>query len=132
VVSIVTLVLNQILLLSMAIAFAHMSAVAISIISTSVVAVPSFELHRRWVWKKKGRSRLMKEVVPYVTLAFVGLVLSTACVALAVSLSHPLVHDRVAHAAVTDGAYLFGYMVLWGFRFVLLERYVFGRPNDPR
>jgi putative flippase GtrA len=132
-VSIATVTLNQILLLSMAAAFAHLSLVVVAVIATSLVTVPSFELHRRWVWKKTGRSYFIKEVLPYVTLAFIGLLLSTGCVALSVALSHSMVHDRVAHALVGDAAYLSGYVVLWVVRFFILEKYVFvRREGDPR
>ena len=46
--------------------------------------MPAYYLNRAWVWGKRGKSHLTKEVVPFWAFAFSGLVLSTIIVALIV------------------------------------------------
>src|ERR1700733_9537415 len=41
-----------------------------NILATSVATIPSFELNRRWVWKKVGQRSLLAEVGPFCALSF--------------------------------------------------------------
>ncbi len=41
-----------------------MSASWANVVATAIGTVPSFELNRRWVWAKRGRRSVVKEVVP--------------------------------------------------------------------
>ncbi|HEX2117654.1 MAG TPA: hypothetical protein VHF91_00595, partial [Acidimicrobiales bacterium] len=36
-----------------------------------------YYLNRKWAWGKKGKSHLMKEIVPFWSLALLGLIFST-------------------------------------------------------
>ena len=51
-----------------------------NVIATAAGTVPSFELNRRWVWRRTGRRSLAAEVVPFCALSFLGLALSTLAV----------------------------------------------------
>jgi len=55
-------------------------AVGSNIFSVTVSAVPAYLLSRYWVWQKRGKNHLMKEVLPFWSLAILGFVLSTAAV----------------------------------------------------
>ncbi|MBV8950729.1 MAG: GtrA family protein, partial [Actinobacteria bacterium] len=57
------------------------SPVTANVIATAVGTVPSFELNRRWVWRKTGRRSVWREVAPFWVLSFTGLAVSTAAVA---------------------------------------------------
>ena len=59
---------------------AGLSAVPSNVAAVSIGTIPAFLIARYWVWRKKGRSRLMKEVVPFWALTFTGFVLSTVAV----------------------------------------------------
>jgi len=72
-------VLGQILLYS-AQTVAGLSAVPANVAAVSIGTIPAFLIARYWVWQKKGRSRLMKEVVPFWGLTFTGFALSTVAV----------------------------------------------------
>src|ERR1700731_1607668 len=61
-----------------------------NVVATAVGTVPSFELNRRWVWRRRGHRSLVSELVPFAVLSFAGLALST----LAVQLAAPVAHRR--------------------------------------
>src|SRR3954470_7649423 len=54
-----------------------------NVISTSVAAVPSFELNRRWSWQGRSGRAKPDQVVPFFVMTFIGLGLSTYVVHLA-------------------------------------------------
>ena len=47
-----------------------------------ISAFPAYYLSRKWVWGKSGKSHFKKEVLPFWIFVFIGLVFSTAMVAL--------------------------------------------------
>ena len=51
-------------------------------LATAIGAVPSYEMNRKWAWGKRGKSHLLREVVPFWALAFLGWGLSTISVIL--------------------------------------------------
>ena len=57
-----------------------LSAVVASTLATSIAAVPSYEMNRKWAWGKTGRSHIMKEVVPFWTIAIISWGVSTLAV----------------------------------------------------
>lgn len=54
--------------------------VASNIFSVSIGAIPAYVLSRYWVWEKRGKNHILREVVPFWTLALIGFALSTAAV----------------------------------------------------
>jgi putative flippase GtrA len=101
-----------------------------NVIATSVATVPSYHLNRRWTWGRNGTSDPWREVIPFWTLAFAGLALSTLFVALADPWAAHLALGPVLHSAALVGAHLSGFAVLWGAQFVVLDRVLF-RPPKP-
>src|SRR5580692_2517782 len=55
-------------------------AVLANVAATAVGTVPSFELNRRWVWRRSGSPSLTQQALPYCLLALAGLVLSSVAV----------------------------------------------------
>src|SRR5436190_12775411 len=73
-VSVISVIVSQIVLFA---AQSFWSARTSNIVAVCVSAIPSYYLNRAWAWGKTGKSHLMKEIVPFWSLAFLGLVFST-------------------------------------------------------
>jgi len=78
-VSAFNVILGQILLYGAQVLLSWPPAVA-NVFSVSVGAVPAYVLSRYWVWEKRGKNHVMREVVPFWTLALIGFAVSTAAV----------------------------------------------------
>lgn len=79
-----------------------------------VAALPAYLMSRAWVWEVSGRHSLRREVIPFWTIALVGLIVSTLFAEAA---------DRWFGAGlVVNFASLVGYFVVWVGKFLLLDR----------
>lgn len=78
-VSAFNVILGQILLYGAQV-LASWQPVAANVFAVSIGAVPAYILSRYWVWEKRGKNHVMREVVPFWTLALIGFALSTAAV----------------------------------------------------
>jgi putative flippase GtrA len=93
------------------------AAVTANITAVSIGAIPSYTLNRAWVWGKRGRSHLWREVVPFWALALVGLAFSTVVVAIA---------DNWWDAPlVVNAANIFAFGMLWVAKYLLLDTILF-------
>lgn len=100
-----------------------------NVVSVGITTVPTYYLNRAWVWKKRGRSHMGKEVLPFWAFSFAGLAISTLLVGL-VSHGHhgkPTLTQQLTY----DVAQLAGFGVLWIARFFVLDRLMFGRVHFP-
>jgi len=104
-----------------------------NVIACAVATVPSYYLNRTWTWGRGGTSSLWREVVPFWTLAFVGLAFSTwaadfgSTVARQVAVSH-----QMATAIVMASA-LLAFGVLWVGKFAIFNLILFAeRPRHLR
>jgi putative flippase GtrA len=98
-----------------------------NVVATAAGTVPSFELNRRWVWAKKSKRSLMKEVVPFCVLSFSGLGLSTLAVKLAAEWAAGAGLGPGAVAVASQVANLMTFGSLWVLQYFLLDRVLFGR-----
>jgi putative flippase GtrA len=109
----------------------HWSAFWANIFACGVGTVPSYQLNRRWAWGKQGRGHLVKEVMPFWVLAFIGLAFSTWWAVQAESIAH---HHHLSHGMqtlVVEGAVLSAYGVLWVGKFVIINKLLFvHHPQD--
>ena len=96
-------------------------------VATAIGTVPSFELNRRWVWAKRTRRSILKEIAPFCLLSFTGLGLSTLTVSLAAAWSTAYGLGSGATALISQAANLGTFGALWVVQFVLLDRVLFGR-----
>ncbi|MCU0311500.1 MAG: GtrA family protein [Acidimicrobiales bacterium] len=85
-----------------------------NIVSVGIGAVPAFYMSRAWVWGKRGRSHLKKEILPFWIFTFSGLVMSTAVIA--------YVDDHTSNRVAILAAQLATFGVLWVLRFFLLDK----------
>ncbi|MGD0853562.1 MAG: GtrA family protein [Acidimicrobiales bacterium] len=101
-----------------------------NIVATCIATVPYYYLNRLWVFKKSGRSHLTKEVLPFWTIAFVSLVLSTLAVKFAGSQVHSISSKNV-RGAILVAANFATYGILWIAKFVVFNRYLFNTKGEP-
>ena len=98
-------------------------AVLANVLATAVGTVPSFELNRRWVWFDRSQRSVLRQVTPFCTLSFAGLVISTLTVR-AVS-ARTIDLGRGWHTLAVEAANVAAYGALWVVQFVLLDRVLF-------
>jgi putative flippase GtrA len=93
-------------------------------------AIPSYYLNRTWAWGKTGRSHLLKEIVPFWVIAVIGVIFA--------GWTQNLAGDYVAHHHITGlvrqvlilGAYLGGFAILWGVKYVIFNKLLFVVKHD--
>ena len=93
------------------------AATTANVAAVSAGCVPSYGLNRYWVWGKRGRNHLLREVLPFWAVALVGLLFSTALVALAARWWDS--------SLLVAGANLTAFGILWVLKFVLLDSLLF-------
>jgi putative flippase GtrA len=93
------------------------------VFANTVATVPSYYLNRHWVWRKGGRSHVMKEVVPFWVVSFIGIVLSilAAAVARHIGLKYFPNHHGL-RTVLVEAANLFSFGVLWIGKFLIFSR----------
>jgi putative flippase GtrA len=96
-----------------------------NVIATAVGTVPSFELNRRWVWKKEGRRSMWAEIVPFTVLSFTGLAVSTWTVHSAAVWADAAGLSDLARTVAVEGANVAAFGSLWVIQFVVLDRVLF-------
>jgi putative flippase GtrA len=109
------------------VATAVLSAGWANVVATAVGTVPSFELNRRWVWRKSGRRSLLGEIAPFWVLSFSGLALSTLTVVVVAGWATAHGLGTAARTVTVEGAHLAGFAALWIVQFLVLDRFLFGR-----
>jgi putative flippase GtrA len=85
-----------------------------NIAAVMVSAVPAYLLSRHWVWQQRGRNRFKTEVLPFWSMAFLGLTLSTVAVA--------IVDNRYDGALPVQLANVGSFFVVWVMKFFVLDR----------
>lgn len=108
----------------------HWSASSSAMFSTAIGAIPSYFLNRLWVWGKKGRSHLWREIMPFWGLAFISLGFS----ALASGSAERYVetHDlsKLLKTVFVTGAYFGSFAVLWVVKFIIFNKVLFTKDED--
>jgi putative flippase GtrA len=94
-----------------------------NVVATAVGTVPSFELNRRWVWHGQGRRSLLGQIIPFTTLSFTGLLVSTVAVGVVSGRTSGWSHWE--HTLAVEVANLAAYGSLWVVQYVVLDRFLF-------
>jgi len=94
------------------------SAVVSNIFAVAVSAIPAYLLSRYWVWQKRGKNHFVREVVPFWSLALLGLALSTLAVWFVERQWNP-------HPLVINLTNLVAFGVVWVSKFIILDRVLF-------
>ncbi|QRP49022.1 GtrA family protein [Amycolatopsis sp. FDAARGOS 1241] len=90
-------------------------------------AVLNFFLTRRWVWGRRGRPEVGRELLPYVVVISLGGLASVGLTTLTGHLLAPLALPHVWWVVLIDGAYVFSYALVFLVKFTMLDRFVFAR-----
>ncbi|MDP6481088.1 MAG: GtrA family protein [Acidimicrobiales bacterium] len=98
------------------------SGMAANVVAVAVGSIPAYLLSRHYVWERNKGDHKMGEILPFWSLAFVGLVLSTALVGVVDSFSDRTIAVQAANAIA------FG--MLWLVRFAVLEHLLWGDRSD--
>lgn len=130
-VSVVTVAVSQIALFTLY-AGMHWTAKSANVAACVVGGIPSYYLNRSWTWGKKGKSHLLKEVLPFWVLAFLGLAFSTWAADFAESHAVDLTDRRLGQALVINAAVIAAFGVLWVVKFVIFNRVLFVQDDDLR
>ena len=99
------------------------SFVPSNVFAVGISAGPAYVFSRYWVWQKKGKSHFWKEVVPFWSLAFLGLVFSTILVAMAENYSDMTL--------VLMGTNFFAFGCVWVAKFIILDKVLFRQDPTP-
>ncbi|MBV8160050.1 MAG: GtrA family protein [Acidimicrobiia bacterium] len=121
-VSVVAVIITEILLL-----FAYdvlgWKAVPANVFAVGLASIPSYYLNRAWAWGKRGRSHLMKEVIPFWALAFLGLIISTIAEGLVES--HIKGFGKAVRSLVVLATNVGSFGVLWVVKFIIFNELMF-------
>lgn len=128
-VSVITVAVSQVALFTLY-AGLHWTARSSNVLAVVIGGIPSYYLNRRWTWGKTGPSHLLKEVVPFWAIAFVGLVFSTWTAGLAESWAHDASDSRLAQAMIINAAVIAAFGVLWVVKFVVFNKVLFVQDED--
>jgi putative flippase GtrA len=122
--SVVAVIVSNVCLLIF-VGFMRMGVVWASTLATTIAAIPSYEMNRKWAWGKSGKSHFLKEVVPFWGLALLGWAVSTYAVYVMdhIAKRHHYTH---LHQTVAVGAVYFGaFAVLWVGKFIIFNKLMF-------
>ena len=98
------------------------SQVPSTVFANAVATIPSYNLNRKWAWGKGGRSHLMKEILPFWSMAAVGIAVSVvgAQAARHVSVKHHLPH--LEQTIIVLVANVLSFAIFWVLKLLLFNR----------
>ena len=96
--------------------------------AVTIVSIPMFMLNKYWVWGKRGRAHMRREVIPFWLFTVAGWVLSTLAVAWVVNLTKDpdVAHLEHGNRIAVQAASLSGFGVLWVLKYLFLDKIMFG------
>lgn len=127
-VSVISVIVSQVVLFG---AQSFWSARTSNIVAVCVSAVPSYYLNRAWAWGKTGRSHLMKEILPFWSLALLGLVFSTWAAGYAESNAHHITTNELLARLIVNFAALAAFGILWVGKFFIFNKVLFAHQPEP-
>jgi putative flippase GtrA len=96
-----------------------------NVLATSAGVVPSFELNRRWVWGKRGRRSVRREIGPFVSLTAIGLALSTVTVTMTAWWAAQWELSGATRTLAIEAANIAAFGTVWLVQYVILDRLLF-------
>jgi putative flippase GtrA len=123
-VTVVSVVAGQ-ALLAVAYGVLRWPVVVANVAATAIISGPAYVANRTWVWQKSGRSNFMREVLPFWSIAAIGLLASTLAVDASARIAGTMTGDRALKTAAVILASCFAYGFVWILRYVILDRFIF-------
>ena len=127
-VSVVSVVVSQVVQI-LTFILSH-NGVLSSIVACAFGTVPSYELNRRWTWRKNGPSHLWREIVPFWVMSFIGLVFSTLCVFLAERWAEGRDLSQGRTAVLLNLSSLGAFGMLWVGKFLIINHLLFHHRHE--
>jgi putative flippase GtrA len=87
-------------------------------------AIPNYILNRRWAWQRTGRAH-RRELARYWAVVFFSLAVTIAFTWVGARIAHRLFESRSAQTLFVGGVYLFANAVVFVFKYLLFDRFVF-------
>ena len=99
-----------------------LGGVVSQVISATLSAIPAYILSRRWVWRQEGPDSFRTEVLPFWTMALIGLVFAVSAIA---------VMERFTDSTlVLMATSLAAYGVVWVAKYVVLDKIMWRTPAE--
>ena len=108
----------------------HWTARSAAITASLLGGIPSYYLNRMWTWGKKGRSHLLKEVLPFWVIAIVGLIFSTWAADFGESVAKDLTSTRLLQGMIVNFAALAAFGILWVGKFIFFNKVLFATNDE--
>ena len=93
-----------------------------TIFANAVATFPSYWLNRQWAWGKKGRSHLVKEVLPFWVMAAMGIAFSIVGAALARRIGIHYKLSRFDQTLLVVVANFLSFAVFWVVKLLVFNR----------
>ena len=90
-----------------------------------LTSIPAFILNKRWVWGKRGKAHMRREVLPFWLFTVAGWIMSTLAVILVVRITRTPSNPDGSKLAV-QLANIAGFGVLWILKYLFLDKIMFG------
>lgn len=96
--------------------------------AVTLTSAPVFFLNKHWVWGKKGKAHMRREVLPFWLFNVAGLALSMVAVALVVNATKNPDVESLKHGnkLAVQFANVAGFGVLWVLKYLFLDKIMFG------
>ncbi len=98
------------------------SEVPSTVFGNVVATFPSYWLNRKWAWGKHGRSHFMKEVVPFWTMAGLGIAFAIVGAALAHHIGVALDLDHAELTLLVLFANVMSFAIFWVAKLLVFNR----------
>ena len=97
--------------------FTPIGAAWANVLAVGLSALPAFVILRRWVWDRSGECSVTREIIPFWTYTFLGLIVSIAAVA--------AIDARRQSANAVSVANIACFGALWVTKFLFLDQWLF-------
>jgi len=91
--------------------------------ATMLTSIPAFALNKYWVWGKRGKAHLRREVLPFWAFTVAGWIISTGMVALVTNLAGD---NETEKTILVMAANIMGFGTLWILKYIFLDKIMFG------
>lgn len=109
-------------ILALCLAVFVLGGVVSQLISAMLSAIPAYVLSRRWVWKQTGRDSFRTEVLPFWTMALIGLVFAVTAIA--------VMEQFTDSTPVLMATSLAAYGVVWVAKYLVLDKIMWRTPTE--
>ncbi|HEX2578049.1 MAG TPA: GtrA family protein, partial [Aquihabitans sp.] len=92
--------------------------------AVTIVSVPAFLLNKYWVWGKRGRAHVRREVLPFWLFTIAGWILSTLAVIVVVNITKDpdVASLRDGNKVAVQAANIAGFGILWVLKYLFLDK----------